>query len=132
MMVPGVGTTFRGNGYAAVAQSARTPNKTMLPKPTQGSQKKAKSFVGGQGSTKGPSTGPGVTTNSGYAARDALQLWSRSKIQYGALVVGRMLGKGSFGDVYEGEFKKYPGRAVAVKQLKQQKAGDEKARYAVL
>ena len=68
------------------------------------------------------------TGTGGYASRNVLQLWSRFKIPYESIAVGRLLGKGSFGDVYACELNQYPGCAVALKQLKEHLKNDEAAR----
>ena len=68
-----------------------------------------------------------ASESNGYAGKDVLKLWQRLKVQYGDLKIGKRLGKGSFGEVFECNFRQFAG--CAVKQLTAFKAGNEKARY---
>ena len=65
--------------------------------------------------------------SKGYAGKDVLKLWKRLKVQYGDLKIGKVLGKGSFGEVFECNFRQFSG--CALKQLTAFKAHNEKARY---
>ena len=70
------------------------------------------------------------TKKGGYASGDALKLYTRLKIGYGEIVVGKKLGSGAYGSVHRCAFKGYD--KFAVKQLTKLGADNDKVRKAFM